>query len=157
MSSFINLDNFNGAPFQLFENNNVVNKKSSNMTGRLSENRVSELYFSQSNIDFLQDAMIEAIYKLTNGVRIAKQSEDELMIIMRGIYLQFSKNLNTNIDKQVYELNKKVLKYSIKNVHENIKQYQGYIHDITKERDVMEMPQNVDIKGEKTLMPRHFI
>jgi len=157
MSSFINLDNFNGAPFQLFENNNVVNKKSTNMTGTIAKNRLNELYFSQSNIDFLQDAMIEAIYKLTNGVRIAKQSEDELLIIMRGIYLQFSKNLNTNIDKQVYELNKKVLKYSIKNVHENIKQYQGYIHDITKERDVMEMPQNVDIKGEKTLMPRHFI
>ena len=157
MSSFINLDNFNGAPFQLYENNNVVNKKSTNMTGTIAKNRLNELYFSQSNIDFLQDAMIEAIYKLTNGVRIAKQSEDELLIIMRGIYLQYSKNLNTNIDKQVYELNKKVLKYSIKNVHENIKQYQGYIHDITKEREVMDMPQNVDIKGEKTLMPRHFI
>ena len=157
MSSFINLDNFNGAPFQLFENNNVVNKKSTNMTGTIAKNRLNELYFSQSNIDFLQDAIIEGIYKLTNGVRIAKQSEDELLIIMRGIYLQFSKNLNTNIDKQVYDLNKKVLKYSIKNVHENIKQYQGYIHDITKEREVMDMPQNVDIKGEKTLMPRHFI
>ena len=157
MSSFINLDNFNGAPFQLYENNNVVNKKSNNMTGTIAKNRLNELYFSQSNIDFLQDAMIEAIYKLTNGVRIAKQSEDELLIIMRGIYLQYSKNLDTHIDKQVYELNKKVLKYSIKNVHENIKQYQGYIHDITKEREVMDMPQNVDIKGEKTLMPRHFI
>ena len=39
------------------------------MTGRLSKNRVSELYFSQSNIDFLQDAIIEGIYKLTNGVK----------------------------------------------------------------------------------------
>ena len=157
MSSFINLDNFNGAPFQLYENNNVVNKKSTNMTGTIAKNRLNELYFSQSNIDFLQDAMIEAIYKLTNGVRIAKQSEDELLIIMRGIYLQYSKNLDTHIDKQVYELNKKVLKYAVKNVHENVKQYQGYIHDITKEREVMDMPQNVDIKGEKTLMPRHFI
>ena len=72
------------------------------------------LGISQSNIDFLQDAMIEAIYKLTNGVRIAKQSEDELLIIMRGIYLQYSKNLDTHIDKQVYELNKKVLKYAVK-------------------------------------------
>ena len=53
------------------------------MTGTFSKNKLSELYFSQSNIDFLQDAMIEGIYKLTNGVRIAKQSEDELVIIMR--------------------------------------------------------------------------
>ena len=157
MSSFINLDNFNGSPFQLYENNNVVNKKSNNMTGTFSKNKLSELYFSQSNIDFLQDAMIEGIYKLTNGTRINRQSEDELMIVMRSIYLQFSKNLPTHIDKQVYDLNKKVLTYCIKNVHENIKQYKGYIHDITKERDVLEMPQNVDIKGEKTLMPRHFI
>ena len=85
---------------------------------------------------------------MTNGTKISKQSEDELMIVMRSIYLQFSKNVNTHIDKQVYELNKKVLKYCIKNVHDNIKQYKGYIRDITKEREVLENAKNVDIKGE---------
>ena len=45
MSSFINLENFNGAPFQLYENNNVVNKKSNNMTGTFSKNRVVNYIF----------------------------------------------------------------------------------------------------------------
>ena len=157
MSSFINLDNYNGAPFDLYENNNVVNDKSNNMTGTFLKNELSNLYFSQSNIDYLQDSMLDGIYKLTNGARIDKQSEDELLIVMRSIYLQFGKNSDENVSNQVYELNKKVLKYCIKNINDNLKQYKGYINDITKERDVLEMPENVDIKGDKTLMPRHFI
>ena len=157
MSQFINLDNYNGAPFDLYENNNVVNDKSNNMTGTFLKNELSNLYFSQSNIDYLQDSMLDGIYKLTNGARIDKQSEDELLIVMRSIYLQFGKNSDENVSNQVYELNKKVLKYCIKNINDNLKQYKGYINDITKERDVLEMPENVDIKGDKTLMPRHFI
>lgn len=157
MSSFIDLTNFNGAPFDLYENNNVHNRKSKNMTGSLSQNTLSENYFSQSNIDFLQESIIEAIFRLTNGIKISRQSEDELLIVMRSIYLQYSKNLDTDINTQINELNKKVLKYCVKNVNDNIKLYKGYINDITKERDVLDRPQNVDIKGDKTLMPRHFI
>ena len=123
----------------------------------VSQNTLSENYFSQSNIDFLQDSIIEAIFRLTNGIKISRQSEDELLIVMRSIYLQYSKNLDTDINTQINELNKKVLKYCVKNVNDNIKLYKGYINDITKERDVLDRPQNVDIKGDKTLMPRHFI
>ena len=157
MSSFINLDNYNGTPFELYENNNVNNDKSEHMTGTFTKNKLSELYFSQSNIDLLQDTIIDGIFKLTNGTKICKQSEDELLIIMRSIFLQFSKNLSTNIQIQIRDLNKHVLKYSIENIHSNLKQYKGYIKDITEERSVMDMPSFVNTKGDKSLMPRHFI
>ena len=36
-------------------------------------------------------------------------------------------------------------------------QYVKYIDDITKEQVVIDRPQNVDVKGNKTLMPNHFV
>ena len=151
------LNNFNGSPFQLYENNNVINDKGNNLTGNFCNNNLNKLYFCQSNIDLLQDSIIEEVFKVSNGTKISKQSEDELLIIMRSIYLQHSKNQPNNIQQQIHELNKLVLDYCIPNIHSSIKQYKGYINDITKQQTVMDKPQSVSIKGEKTLMPRHFI
>ena len=39
----------------------------------------------------------------------------------------------------------------------NIEQHYAYLKDLTKEQEIMEKPQYVHIKGEKTLMPNHFI
>lgn len=156
MSNRIDLNNFNGTPFELYENNNIQNNKTNNMTGTFCKNSLSDIFFSQSNIDLLQDYIIKGVFE-TSGVKIVKQSEDELLIIMRSIYLQHGKNIDYNIQGQVNELNDHILKYCIPNINSSIKQYQGYIHDITKEQEVMDMPQSVNTKGDKTLMPRHFM
>ena len=52
-SAFINLDNFNSQPFELYQNLNVNNQKSQNMTSRITKSQLSELYFSETNIDYL--------------------------------------------------------------------------------------------------------
>ena len=155
MSNFIDLKNFKGSPFELYENNNVYNKKN-NMTGTLSKNNINQLFFSQSNIDLLQDSIIKGVFD-TSNFKIQKQSEDELIIIMRSLYFQYGKNLDYNIQSQIYELNEHVLKYCIPNINSSIKQYNGYINDITKQQDLIEMPKSVNTKGDKTLMPRYFI
>jgi len=156
MSSFINLNGFNGTPFELFENNNVVNKKSTNMTGNMGKTNLSEMYFSQSNIDYIQNSIIRGVFNMSN-TKICKQSEEELLIIMRSIFIQHAKHLDYNFQEQINELNSHVLSYSIKNIDSSIKQYNGYIDNITKEQTIMNMPQSVSIKGDKTLMPKHFI
>ena len=104
MSNRINLTNFNGTPFELYENNNIQNNKPKNMTGTFTKNSLSDIYFSQSNIDLLQDSIIKGVFE-TSGTKIVKQSEDELLIIMRSIYLQYGKNLDYNIQEQINELN----------------------------------------------------
>lgn len=157
MSQFIDFDNTCSQPFELYENLNVINKSDQiNKIGNFKENKLSISYFSKENIDFLQNTMISEIYKLTKGTRISKQSDIELKIIMKSIYLQYGRNMDTNIEEQVQELNKRVLDYSIDNINSNLKQYNQYIKDITSEQTIMEMPQNVHIKGEKTLLPKHF-
>lgn len=156
MSEFIDLKNYNGAPFHLFQDQNVKNNKSNNLTGNFCKNDVSKLFFSQTNIDYIQDRIIDGIFKKRNE-KISKQSEDELLIVMRSIYLQFGKNMVENIQSQINDLNNRVLNYCIPNIETNMKQYTKYIEDITSERDILDMPENVGIKGENNqLMPNHF-
>ena len=158
--SFINLDGHTSEPFELYENLNISNgnngNKFNNLTGKFTKNNLTNAYFSDANIDYLQNEMITRIYKLTNGIKIPNLSEDELLIIMRSIYLQYGKNNSKNIPEQVEELNKKILNYSVDNIFSNIKQRQKYIKDITSQRSVLDKPEYVHIKGEKTLKPNHF-
>lgn len=158
MSSFIDFENKGSDPFNFIQDLNVKNKdKFDKLTGTLAKSKLSGLYFSQVNVDFLQDQMVERIYKKSKGQHvIGKQSEDELLIIMRSIYLQYGKNGDSNLQQQINDLNERVLDYSIGNIMMNIEQHYAYLKDLTKEQEIMDKPQYVHIKGEKSLMPNHF-
>ena len=157
-SARINLTNCVTNPFELYENLNVSNDEKYLNTGNQQRSKLSDMYYSQTNIDFLQNEIINQIYKKTSGkYRIVKQSEDELVIVMKSIYLQYARNSDVDIQLQINVLNKHVLDYCVDNVYVNLLQYVKYIDDITKEQTVIDRPQNVDVKGNKTLMPNHFV
>ena len=82
------------------------------MTGTFCKNDLSELYFSQSNIDLIQELIIEGVFKISGGTKICKQSEDEILIVMRSIYLQYGKNQNTNLQTQIREDGENVVRPS---------------------------------------------
>ena len=157
-SSRINLDGFTSNPYQLFENLNVKNEtKFEKLTGTFASNALSDLYFSQENIDYIQTQIISRIYEKTLKKHIlGKQSEDELVIVMRSIYLQYGKNQQSNLDMQINTLNEHVLDYCVDNVYTNLIQHFEYINDITRDQAVLDMPQTTHIKGSKSLMPNHF-
>ena len=156
-SSRINLEGYKGKPYELFENLNVQNNKFEKMTGNNQESLLSNLYFSQENIDYLQTEVISRVYEKTNKKHIiGRQSEDELMIVMRSIYLQHGKNMITLLERQVDVLNNLVLDYCVDNIYTNLLQYFEYINDITKDQPVLDMPQSTYVKGEKSLKPNHF-
>ena len=157
-SSRINLDGYNSKPFQLFEDLNVNNdSKFNKLTGTFSGNKLSELYFSQENLDYIQTQIIARVYEKTLKRHvIGRQSDDELIIVMRSIYLQYGKNNNSDLDVQINILNELVLDYCVDNVYSNLIQHFEYINDITKDQPVLDMPQTTHIKGTKSLMPNHF-
>ena len=113
-SSRISLEGYKGTPYELFENLNVQNNKFEKMTGNNQESVLSNLYFSQENVDYLQTEVISRVYDKTNKKHIiGRQSEDELIIVMRSIYLQHGKNMNTLLETQVDILNTLVLDLSL--------------------------------------------
>ena len=98
--------------------------------GQWDETSLSKTYFSQNNIQIIQNGIRAGVYKRSNGqYTVAPQDCDSLKIIMRSIFLQHSVNLDQNIQGQIEELNKMVLNYCIHNVYSEAQSYMKYIDD----------------------------
>jgi len=63
------------------------------LRGIQEKSQLSQTYFSKENLNLLQRIIIQSVYDISKGkYKIGKQSEQELLIIMRNNYLKYSKN-----------------------------------------------------------------
>ena len=100
--------------------------------GLWNETLLSSVFFSQDNIQLIQNGIRAGVYKRSNGQYvIGPQDCDSLKIIMRSIFLQYSANQPNNIQGQVTELNKLVLNYCIQQVYSEAQGYMKYINDVS--------------------------
>ena len=144
-------ENANYDQFDLFTGSNDTQPCFQDSISTMQElNPLSLKYFGKNNINKIQNLIILEV-KTRANYTIGRQSEIQLQIIMRSIYLSNSKNLMTNIDYQIDELNKMVVDESVKVIIPNIKQYLGYRKDISSPRQMMAHPTSVSSKGEKSL------
>lgn len=154
-SGRVYLDNTPKAAFELFQsghNENQVNFGNS-IRSIHSESKLSQAYFSRQNVDNLQKQLINNVYELSNGnYKIGRQSELQLQIVMRSIYLQKAQNLECNISQQIHELNQMVLSYCVSNIMSEIKQFLGYKNTINTIHTPLEQPKNISSKGQKILI-----
>ena len=100
--------------------------------GLWNETSLSHAYFSQENIQIIQNGIRAGVYKRSNGQYIiGPQDCDSLKIIMRSVFLQYSANQNHNIPEQISQLNKIVLEYCIQQVYSEAQGYMKYIDDVS--------------------------
>jgi len=98
--------------------------------GLWNDTTLSMAFFSQQNIQMLQNGIRAGVYNKSNGqYTIGQQDCDSLKIIMRSVYLQYAANQVNNISEQVAELNKIVLNYCIQQVYSEAQGYIKYIND----------------------------
>ena len=91
---------------------------------------LSDTFFSQQNIQIIQNGIRAGVYDMSKGQYIIGNQEcDTLKIIMRSLFLQYAANQPDNIKKQVTELNKMVLDYCIPQVYGEAHGYHKYIVD----------------------------
>tara|TARA_B100001287_G_C22302508_1_gene353431 strand:- start:59 stop:571 length:513 start_codon:yes stop_codon:yes gene_type:complete len=135
------------------ENNNKDNKfKDGALKGIQEDSVLSQIYFSKSNMNILQNQLRFFVFKNSNGKHIIdRQSDIDLEIIMRSIYLQHSLNLNCNIKEQIKKLNDLVIGWAGPRVLNEVEQYIGYINNVENMPVPMERPKNLSIKGSKSL------
>ena len=102
------------------------------LKGIIEQTPMSQIFFSPMNVNGIQSTIRYRIFK-TNNVTISAQSENELFIVMRSIYLQYGNShvLSDDIVKEIRRLNEKVIEYCISNIEEQLKQYQGYKQKIS--------------------------
>jgi hypothetical protein len=113
----------------------IINKnnKETSIKGLLEKNSMNDLFFSELNIKTLNDTIRYKVYKNTDKI-ISNQSQNELYIIMRSIILQ-NGNFAPDVEKitdEIRKLNKLVTEYCVNNISTNVKQYLGYLDEISK-------------------------
>jgi hypothetical protein len=93
---------------------------------------LSKAFFSQQNIQILQNGIRAGVYQRSNGQYvIGPQDCDSLKIIMRSVFLQHAANQPNNIAQQISELNKIVLNYCIQQVYSEAQGYMKYVDDVS--------------------------
>lgn len=161
-----------------FQRENKPNKDCDFITNSEGHTPVSALFFSQKNINALQEGICNQVYNKSNGkYNVGKQSETELKIIMRSIYfeslssgspyvmqqIQRRSNLHDPLQpnssivlEQVRDLNRKVLDWSVQKVLENVQQFDQYKKDVSMLPNPMELPTSMSSSGRKTLEFQSF-
>jgi hypothetical protein len=100
--------------------------------GLWNSTNLSQAFFSQENIQIIQNGIRAGVYEMSNGQYvIGPQDCDSLKIIMRSVFLQHSSNKPGDFQNQITELNKIVLNYCIQQVYSEAQGYIKYINDVS--------------------------
>ena len=131
--------------------------KAEAVKGIIEKSPLSDLFFSQINIDALQEGIRYVVYKKScSKFTIDNQSEDELKTIMRAIYLQDAKHQMYGILEQVRDLNSTVIDYCCERIVKEINMYIKYKQDISALPVPMAYGESTSIAGMKQLERKQF-
>ncbi len=112
---------------------------------------LNDNYFSKSNIVHLKNLIASQVYKKSGySISAQAQSETELLIIMRAIFLQYAKHLPNDIRGQIAELNLKVLMDVVPRIITKVKMELTYQRDHGSQPLPIQLPVNVSNAGTKT-------
>ena len=127
------------------------------MKGNWYRTQLSDTFFSPQNVQILQNGIRAGVYKMSGGQYvIGQQSEDELRIVMRSIFLQYSQNLPTNIKEQIARLNKFVLDYAVRQVYGEAQGYMKYKYDVSNMYEPIARPILSKTNDKQLLLKKWF-
>lgn len=119
--------------------------------------QLNDLFFSDKNIRILQLGIRNMVANLSQGeFQIGNQSEVELQVVMRAIYLSHAKHLPYDVVGQVRELNKQVIDYCVPRIMEEIRMFKYYKKDVSQLPMPMARGEFSSSKGMKVLESREF-
>ena len=115
-------------------------------------NKLNVVFFSKENINLLQNLIRYQVYARTNKKHtIGRQSDTQLKLIMRSMYLQYGKNLEYDITEQIKRLNILVINECVPKIITGVEQYLAYKRDISGLGVPLPRPKNLSSTGTKTL------
>jgi hypothetical protein len=142
-------------PISLYDKPIYTSSYNDAMIGNWADTPLSIAFFSQENQQILQNGIRAGVYKMSgNKSIISQQSNSNLKIIMRAIFLEHSKNNYTNIRNQIEVLNQHVLKYSISRIYGESQGYLKYLQDASTL--VVPLSNPIYMSPDKTLELKPF-
>lgn len=120
---------------------------------QMNNTPVSIAFFSNQNIDRIQRYIRREIFKRSKGEYVldTDQDENDLLLIMRSVYFEYSRHLPTNIEDQIMELNRYTLREIVPGMMTNIEQQIFYLRDISQPIQPIALPLNVNNGGRRNL------
>lgn len=117
-----------------------------------NESEVERMFFSHENMKRLQKMLKQEIYVKSNKQFVLEddQSQDDLLIAARAVFIDESRNLPFKIIHQVKVLNRKVIDYIFPDVLTNVKQAYAYQQEINSPLKPIARPLNVSNAGRRT-------
>lgn len=127
------------------------------------ETLLTFLFFSKDNVENIQNVARFITYKQT-GYIIDNQSINELLIVMRSIFLEYSahpklidesmpdtekKQLIVMYTNEVARLNDLVINAIVPKIISQMIQYINYLKDASTQPYHMDRPKNVNVAGER--------
>lgn len=126
-------------------------------------NVLSTLFFSKDNLQNIQHLLRYIVFKQSGDI-IDNQSENDLLIVMRSVFLSypnFPPDLPPNATRQqreyvrglyraeIFRLNDIVVNEAVPKITSQLRQYKDYIRDSQSSLQVMDTPQNVSTAGQR--------
>ena len=130
----------------------VPTRVAEQMQYRHESTPLNSVFFSEGNIENLQNAIISAVYQMSGNKRyiIDKQNEADLKTIMRSYYLQYAQNDPSRVAEELELLNNRVIGWSANNILVEIEAYKYYRKDIEDFPAPIERPVMTNIYGTRT-------
>jgi hypothetical protein len=141
-------------PMVLYDKPQYVSNYADAMNGNWENTLLSRAFFSVENQQIIQNAIRAGVYQQSNkSYVIAQQSDTQLKMIMRGIFLEHSNNQPTRLMEQIQELNNKVIQYCIPKIYSEAKAYLIYLRDASTLAVPMATPIHHSTKQTLELKP----
>lgn len=119
---------------------------------RQEESAVSRLFFGPTNIEALHQEIRYLVWTRSSERHvIGRQSDVDLRIIMRSIYLQYARNADTDVVQQVRQLNSLVLDYCVDRILAEVEAYTKYRQDVAQLPDPFSRGELATSKGTRSL------
>lgn len=109
---------------------------------RHSSTPVNEEFFGSRNVDSLQDRIRTLVRGMVNA-DIDRQSEPDLLLVMRSYYLQYA-------DETVEQLNERVANFCANRISVEVEAYRYYRKDILDFPEPIQRPIDTQVYGTRT-------
>lgn len=120
-----------------------------NIQYRHSNTSLNKQFFSPENIDRLQ-SQIQTLVRQMVGADIGRQSDSDLMLIMRSYYLQYARNNPDEVAQEIAELNDRVAQFAANRIAVEVEAYRYYRKDILDFPEPIARPIDTQIYGTRT-------
>jgi hypothetical protein len=112
----------------------------------MCEEELLNVFFSPQNTELIQQTIRYRFYELS-GYSIDRQKEEDLIMIMRSVFVTNSRNIPGQVTDQVTALNQKVVDLCLPMIARGVEQFLGYVKDASSLPDPIPRGEATSIKG----------